>query len=160
MFHDECFTPWNLHEDKIIDADLFTIFEAAQYTHIRHVTIYKRISSGSLKAEKCRDGKWRVRKKDLDEWVDRRRSPSKAPSLSKKKADAPKSRIWRSEVIEPMERISAMEAANKIGVSHTWILQRRDQFGAVKISGVWYLSKKLVEDFVREEERREFESAS
>jgi hypothetical protein len=177
MLHDSCFTPWTrrsaptaaerVREQQEIskmladDSDWMDCHEAARIAGVSYAAIYQRVFSGSLVAEK-RYGKWFVSRKSLATWGERRhpqgrRPAASRPTIPKKPADAPKARIWRSEVTEPIERITAHNAALKIGVSRSWILQRKERFDAVKISGAWMLSKKLVEDYIRDEEQGELE---
>lgn len=176
MMHDDCFTPWSRQslnkaeragwrevEQWRQSGDWLTIHEAAHRARVGYMTIYQRIAAGTLKAEKRRN-KWYVAKESVDNWMAGRsesghQKVARRPTIPKKPADAPKARMWRSEVTESPERVTAHNAAKMIGVSRSWVLQRKETFDAVKISGAWMLSKKLVEDYIREEEQRELESA-
>jgi hypothetical protein len=156
MMHTECFSPST--KTKLPTGELMSLFEASRYSGIRYQTLYQRVRLGRLAAVK-RDGIWHISKDELDDWKDLRRSPDqKKPALPKKKG--PKNRIWRSEITEAPERIAAMVGARMIGVSRSWILARKEQFDAVKISGAWYVSRKLVEDYISNEERDGVESPS
>jgi len=166
MLHDECFTPYgrgkkstlkardikSSSEGELPPGEWLTLAEAANFIGISYTALYQRIwsrpggfQSSALRAEK-RNEQWFVSRESVEAMGKGKLTPGR-------KLDArTKGRMWRSDVTEPIDRISSAEAARRIGVSRTWVLSRREKFDAVKIDGEWRLSAKFVEDYIRDEE--------
>jgi excisionase family DNA binding protein len=67
-------------EDALSNNELMTIKEVADFLRISTISAYSWVRDGKLPA--IRIGKeWRVRSRDLDEWLETRRSISKHPAL-------------------------------------------------------------------------------
>lgn len=67
-------------EDALSNNELMTIKEVADFLRISTISAYSWVRDGKLPA--IRIGKeWRVRSRDLDEWLEVRRSISKHPAL-------------------------------------------------------------------------------
>jgi excisionase family DNA binding protein len=132
---------------KLPVGEWLTIAEVCKYVGVGYMAIYQRIVSGKLPAEK-RDGKWMIPRRAVETMGPGRLLPG--PKVGK---IYPNKRVWRSEVTEPIERLSPTQAAKKIGVSRTWVLERKDKFDAIKVGGEWRLSAKMVDAYIENEER-------
>jgi excisionase family DNA binding protein len=67
-------------ENALSNNELMTIKEVADFLRISTISAYSWVRDGKLPA--IRIGKeWRVRSRDLDEWLEVRRSISKHPAL-------------------------------------------------------------------------------
>lgn len=160
MLHHDCFQPFSRDIRRVKEGDnaatlppgeWLTIEEVSQFAGVGYMAIYQRIVSGALPAEK-RQGKWFIPRKAVERMGPGRLLPG--PRLSPKDlSPKPKKRAWHSEVTEPIKRMSMSEAARKIGVSRTWVSERKDQFEAIKIDGEWRLSCEAVDNFIKNEEQ-------
>lgn len=171
MLHEGCFTPFgrgkkvalarhrNVAPNGVGDlppGEWFSLADAAEYMGITYNALYQRVwSSGGFKGEgfEKRLNQWFISRATVESMGKGKRGPGRPRKVAK-------SRIWRSDVTESVDRISSTEAAKLIGVSRSWVLTRKDRFDAIKVEGEWRLSRKLVEDYIRIEEQSETEPVS
>ena len=156
MIHDRCFDFHSKSSRAIVpsvESDLppgewLSLNDAAAYLGIAYSTLYQRVWTSSGRASggfEKRNGQWFASRAALEAMPKGKFTPGRPLKSSTRT----KSRTWRSEVTEEIPRISSTEAARRIGMSRSWLLSRRDQFFAIKVDGVWRLSEKLVDEYVR-----------
>lgn len=123
-----------------------TIPEVARFAGLSYMAIYQRIVAGTMTGVK-HEGQWLVSKNDMNRIGKGKLPLGRRPAQNRK--------MWRSDVTEPVDRMLASQVARLLGVSRTWVLQRKNQFGGVKIMGVWYFSTELVNAYLRRSEEQE-----
>lgn len=178
MMHDKCFSPIGKKSkgrvvyieannpatyskeaevNALAKMDWWTLDEAAEYLGISYNALYQRLwqkgkPGNALESNfmKKSDGRWYITREHV-QGMHRGKAPLGRPPVGSIR----KNRMWRSEVTEEISRISSTEAARRIGASRGWVLQRKDQFDAVKVGDNWRLSEAKVDEYVRAEEERD-----